>query len=77
MLGVDLSVSPGLFWDQVIVSDNHQNSGRSTFKSLILALIVKGKAKQMLRGNKTLTVTPDGHDSVEGMVDDDLNYDET
>ncbi|KAG9004302.1 hypothetical protein FRB94_006815 [Tulasnella sp. JGI-2019a] len=58
-------------------SDDYQVSSGSAYRSLILARIVKGKSLKMTRGNKTLSATPAGYDSVEGVVGEELNYDET
>ncbi|KAG8885765.1 hypothetical protein FRB98_001629 [Tulasnella sp. 332] len=58
-------------------SDDYQVSERSQYRSLIFARMVKGKSKQMAKGDKTLQTNPAGYDSVDGIVGQELNYDET
>ncbi|KAG8874454.1 hypothetical protein FRB97_005896 [Tulasnella sp. 331] len=58
-------------------SDDYQVSERSQYRSLIFARMVKGKSKQMAKGDKTLQTNPAGYDSVDGIVGKELNYDET
>ncbi|KAG8903473.1 hypothetical protein FRB99_003251 [Tulasnella sp. 403] len=53
------------------------NASVSVYRSLLLARVVKGNAERRTTGDKKLSSPKSGFDCVEGVVGQELNYDET